>query len=80
MRILYKYLTTSLFPRHIEPEVRAGHWAPSLPATPCLCVYVCCMYYVWTHTRAGGLGAWGRRVEQRGGRWDSSDLDVTLLV
>lgn len=24
MRILYKYLTTSLFPRHIEPEVRLG--------------------------------------------------------
>lgn len=22
MRILYKYLTTSLFPRHSEPEVR----------------------------------------------------------
>lgn len=22
MRILYKYLTTSLFPRHTEPEVR----------------------------------------------------------
>lgn len=28
MRILYKYLTTSLFPRHTEPEVRR-HWFSS---------------------------------------------------
>uniref|UniRef100_A0A673AJU2 CCZ1/INTU/HSP4 first Longin domain-containing protein n=1 Tax=Sphaeramia orbicularis TaxID=375764 RepID=A0A673AJU2_9TELE len=26
MRILYKYLTTSLFPRHSEPEVRHKNW------------------------------------------------------
>lgn len=26
MRILYRYLTTSLFPRHSEPEVSMSQW------------------------------------------------------
>lgn len=26
MRILYRYLTTSLFPRHSEPEVSVWQW------------------------------------------------------
>lgn len=26
MRILYRYLTTSLFPRHSEPEVSISQW------------------------------------------------------
>lgn len=66
MRILYKYLTTSLFPRHIEPEVWPGTvLPPSLlpPLSLSMRMYVVCIH---AHAHPG----WG--AGGRAGGWSNS--------
>lgn len=73
MRILYKYLTTSLFPRHIEPEVWLGTNLPLSPQSVCvriLCAYTC------THTPAHP--GWAAGEEGEVTRWWGAVLTCVL--